>query len=75
MKVTVREGTHNFKIPIPLFLGSIAIRCIPKDTISKEQKDLAIKVFKALKRDIKKYKGINIVEVKTANGEEVIISI
>lgn len=75
MKVSIRVENKKFSIPVPITIGTIVIRCISKKYITKEQKILVIESLKIIRKELKKYKGIKIVEVDTASGEHVSITV
>lgn len=75
MKIKIRVDRVRFTILVPLWMGSVAIRCIPERTIGEQQKRAALVVFKSCRRTLKDYKGLKIVDIETANGEIVTITV
>lgn len=75
MKVRIQAEGHRFFIPVPLSLGSLAIRCIGKKYMSKQDKKLVLTIFKSIRKELKAYKGLTIVEVDAASGEHISIKI
>lgn len=79
MRVIVKSGGHKYFIPVPLCLGGIVIKIAMKfgckETLTPHQQKEILKLFKAIKKSLKGYRGLKIVEVKDATGEEVTIII
>lgn len=75
MIVSIKADKVRLIVPVPLFMGEFVIKLIPKEKMSLEQKEYAIKVFKAVRKAIKEYKGLKIVDVETSNGEKVVVKI
>lgn len=77
MRVSMRSKELKFKVtlPVPLSMGGIVIRCIPKEKLSNEQKKIALQIFKGLKGTLKAYRGLKIVEVESQSGEYISITL
>ena len=75
MLVSIKSKELNLTLPVPLSIGSIIIRCIPKKHLNYQQKIIALQLFKAIKGSLKDYKGLQIVEVISQSGEHIIITI
>ncbi len=75
MIVSIKSEDFNLTLPIPLSMGSVAIRCIPKKYLNNQQKKIALQLFKAVKGSLKDYKGLKIVEVVSQNGEYISVKI
>ncbi|SHI07122.1 hypothetical protein SAMN02745196_02667 [Clostridium collagenovorans DSM 3089] len=77
MRISIRSKEARLKLtlPVPLAMGSIIIRCIPNESFSKEQKKIAIELFKGLKGTLREYRGLRIVEVESQSGEYVSITL
>ncbi len=81
MKIYFKKGKKSYGIRLPLStIKLIPAGMINHIVISKNDDDRIIPRvdFKELKRAVyllKKYKGLNIVEVKNNKGEEVIVQI
>ncbi len=75
MIVSIKSEEFNLTLPVPLFMGGIAIRCIPKSQLNKEEKEIVLQLFKAVKGSLKGYKGLKIVEVVSHSGEHITVTI
>lgn len=75
MKVKIKPKRFTFLIPFPLFAGEIAIKCISKEQMSKEEKEVALQCYKYLKRTLKEYKGLEILNVETKDGMKINIRV
>lgn len=75
MKVLIKVEDKRFYIPVPISLGVIAVKCTPKKYITIEQKKLVISTLKVIKRELKQYKGMKIVDVEASSGERISITI
>ena len=75
MKVSIRVENKKITIPVPISLGVIVVRCVPKKYINKEQKILVIESLKIIRKELKNYKGMKIVEVDAKSGEHVSITV
>lgn len=75
MIVSIKSKKLNLTLPVPLSMGSIVIKCIPKKQLNNQQKKIALKLFKALKGSLKGYKGLKVVEVISQNGEHITVTI
>ena len=75
MKVSIKAENRRFTIPVPLSMGSLFIRLISSEQMSKEQKKFAIMTFKVIKKSLKEYKGMTIVEVDSSSGEHIKITV
>lgn len=75
MIVSVKSKELNLTLPVPLSMGSIIIRCIPKKQLNNQEKKIALQLFKAVKGSLKGYKGLKIVEVVSQSGEHITITI
>lgn len=75
MKVSIKSKDLNLNLPVPLSVGSIAIRCIPNKLLNKNEKRLVLQLFKTVKSNLKDYKGLKIVEVISQNGEHINVTI
>lgn len=75
MKVRVRADGYRFFVPIPLSLASLTLRCVGRKYITPEQKQIVLASLKVIRKELKKYKGLTIVEVETASGEYISIKV
>lgn len=75
MRIKIRSKDFNLNLPVPLFMGSTIIRCMPNEKLNKEQKKIALELFKSVKGSLKDYKGLEIVEVISLDGEHISIKI
>lgn len=75
MIVSIKSKELNLTLPVPLSMGSIVIKCIPKKQLNNQQKKIALKLFKALKGSLKGYKGLKVVEIISQNGEHITVTI
>lgn len=75
MIVSIKSKEFNLTLPVPLSMGGLIIRCIPKKQLNKQQKKIALQLFKAVKGSLKGYKGLKVVEVQSQNGEHITIKI
>ncbi|MEF9960591.1 MAG: hypothetical protein RR324_08680 [Cellulosilyticaceae bacterium] len=77
MRVIVKSEGHKYFIPVPLWLGSvglkIAMKFVGKGALTPHQQKEILELFKVLKVALKGYKGLKLVEVKDADGDEVTI--
>ena len=73
MKIVVNKGNFNMRLPVPLWLCEIVLRIGSINEMTKEQKDDVIRIMKECKKYFKEYKGLNIVEVQTAQGNHISI--
>ncbi|MBM6860319.1 hypothetical protein H9X78_07415 [Clostridium saudiense] len=75
MIVSIKSEGFNLTLPIPLSMGSVAIKCIPNKFLNTQEKKLALQLFKSVKGTLKDYKGLKIVEVISHNGEHILVKI
>ncbi|MEW9095416.1 MAG: hypothetical protein AB2417_10080 [Clostridiaceae bacterium] len=75
MIVSIKSEGLNLTLPVPLSMGSVIIRCIPKNQLNNQQKKIALQLFKAVKGSLKCYKGLKVVEVVSQSGEHITITI
>lgn len=75
MKIRIKADKINLYIPVPLWAGGIAIRIGLRDKLDKEQRRMVLESYKVCKKHLKAYKGLELVNVETANGEKVRITI
>ncbi|MBS6005894.1 MAG: hypothetical protein KIB43_02955 [Clostridium baratii] len=75
MIVSIKSKEFNLTLPVPLSMGGLIIRCIPKKQLNKQQKKIALQLFKAVKGSLNDYKGLKVVEVKSRSGEHITIKI
>lgn len=86
MRIYIRQASgRHFFIPVPLTLAQFALRTgnfgikIAKKYVDEQTlKYLECVDLKALSRSLnilREYRGMSIVEVKSSNGDEVLISI
>lgn len=79
MKISIRSDKVNFTLPLPMALvsiiGPLAIRNVPSEKLSLETKTWVLESFPVIIENLKKCKGITLVDVETAKGEKVIIKI
>lgn len=75
MQIRIKSKDFNLYLPVPLFMGGTIIRCIPNEKLNKEQKKIALKLFKTVKGSLKEYKGLEILEVISKDGEHISIKI
>ena len=75
MIVSIKSKELNLTLPVPLFMGSMIIKCIPKEKLNDQQKKIALQLFKEVKGSLKGYKGLTVVEVISQDGEHITITI
>ncbi|GAA0070983.1 hypothetical protein K5V21_01705 [Clostridium sardiniense] len=75
MIVSIKSKEFNLTLPVPLSMGGLIIRCIPKKQLNKEEKKIALQLFKAVKGSLKRYKGLKVVEVVSQSGEHITVKI
>nr|WP_312216743.1 hypothetical protein [Clostridioides sp.] len=75
MIVSIKNENFNLTLPLPLSMGSVIIRCIPKEQLNNQQKKIALQLFKAVKGSLKGYKGLKVVEVVSQSGEHITVTI
>lgn len=75
MIVSIKSENFNLTLPVPLSMGSVIIRCIPKEQLNNQQKKIALQLFKAVKGSLKVYKGLKVVEVVSQSGEHITVTI
>ena len=75
MIVSIKSNELNLTLPVPLSIGSVIIRFIPKKYLNNKQKIIVLQLFKAVKGSLKDYKGLKIVEVLSQSGEHITITI
>lgn len=75
MIVSIKSEEFNLTLPVPLFMGGLIIRCIPKKQLNNHEKKIALQLFKAVKGSLKVYKGLKVVEVVSQSGEHITITI
>ncbi len=75
MIVSIKSENFNLTLPVPLSMGSVIIRCIPKEQLNNQQKKIALQLFKAVKGSLKGYKGLKVVEVVSQSGEHITVTI
>lgn len=73
MKVSIKVNKIRFTILLPIFLCELIIRYIRREELTEELKYCIIQTIRYIKSNLKEYKGMKIVEVKTADGQEVVI--
>lgn len=71
MKIKINSKDTNLSIPVPLSLASTCIRLIPSKEISKEDKKTILAMIKCCKKELKNYKGLEIVNITSADGDKV----
>lgn len=75
MIVSIKAKKFKLILPVPLFMGSVIIRCIPKSQLNSQQKKIALQLFKSVKSSLKGYKKLKLVEVISQNGEHITVTI
>ena len=75
MKVRVRVEKVNLWLPVPLFLGTLAIRFGLKGRVNDEERMFILNSFKVCKKHLKAYKGMKIVEIQTSTGEYISVTL
>ena len=75
MKIKINSKDNNLSIPVPLSLASTCIRLIPSKEISKEDKKTILAMIKYCKKELKNYKGLEIVNISSADGDKIKIVI
>lgn len=75
MIVSIKSKELNLTLPMPLFMGSVIIRCIPQRQLNRQQKKIALQLFKAVKSSLKGYKGLKVVEVVSQSGEHITVKV
>lgn len=71
MKIKINSKDTNLSIPVPLSLAITFIRLIPSKEISKEDKKTILAMIKCCKKELKNYKGLEIVNITSADGDKV----
>lgn len=75
MIISIKSKEFNLTLPVPLFLGGLVIRFVPKKYLNAHEKKLAILLFKKIKYSLKCYKGLKLVEIISQNGEHITIKV
>lgn len=84
MKIYIKNGDgKKFYIPLPMWmikmgLSNVTIKIVAKNLSIENKKHLEQINFKALSKNIgelKEYKGLKIVDVKSKDGSEVTITV
>ena len=75
MKVRIKADKINLYLPVPLWVGGIAIRIGLKGKLDQEQRRIILKTYKICKKHLKAYKGLELVNVESASGEKIRITI
>lgn len=75
MKVKIKSKDVKLLVPVPLSLVSIGVRLIPNKEISNEDKKIILAMINSCKKELKKYKGLEIVNISSANGDKIIIKV
>lgn len=75
MIISIKSEGFNLTLPIPLSMGSVAIKFIPNKFLNTEEKKLALQLFKSVKNTLKNYKGLKILEVISHTGEHILVKI
>ena len=71
MKIKINSKDTNLSIPVPLSLASTCIRLIPNKEISKEDKKTILAMIKYCKKELKNYKGLEVVNITSEDGDKV----
>lgn len=71
MKIKINSKDTNLSIPVPLSLASTCIRLIPSKEISKEDKKTILAMIKCCKKELKNYKGLEVVNITSEDGDKV----
>lgn len=75
MRMKVISGNKQFRIPVPLSMASFVVRGMSKKYISKDEKRMILLTIKICKKELKQYKGLDIVEINSSSGERIIITV
>lgn len=75
MIVSIKSKDLNLTLPVPLFMGTVIIRFIPKKHLNNNQKKIALQLFKSVKSSLKDYKGLKVVEIVSQSGEHITVTI
>lgn len=75
MIVSIKSESFNLTLPIPLSMGSIIIRFIPKKHLNNQQKKIALQLFNSVRGSLKGYKGLKVLEVVSQSGEHITVTI
>lgn len=75
MIVSIKSKGFKLILPVPLFMGGVAIKFIPQKYLDSNEKKIAVEGFKAVKKSLKGYKGLKILEVSSHDGEHIVIKI
>ncbi|EKY22592.1 hypothetical protein HMPREF0216_03183 [Clostridium celatum DSM 1785] len=75
MKISINTGNKKIYIPVSFSLASAFVMMIPSKEISKEDKKTILSILKVCKKELKPYKGLEIINVNSASGEKIIIKI
>ena len=75
MRIIIKTEGRRFFIPVPLYLSGVGVRAAMrfavKEQLSKEQKKSILQCCKVIKKSLKGYKGLHLVDVQSADGDEV----
>ena len=75
MIVSIKSEGFNLTLPIPLSMGSIMIRFIPKKHLNNQQKKIALQLSNSVRGSLKGYKGLKVLEVVSQSGEHITVTI
>lgn len=75
MRVKIKADKVRLWIPVPLSLISVLIKFIPESKLDNNTKMIIVKLSKSLKHELKKYKGLEIVEIRSEDGTYVSVVI
>jgi hypothetical protein len=74
MKITLCENNHHFTLHIPLALLTASLWA---KWVSREENDISGKTMQAirkeLRKDVKRFGHFTLVDIKSADGESVLI--
>ena len=75
MKVKIKSKDVKLLVPVPLSLVSICLMLIPNKESGNEDKKIILAMINSCKKELKKYKGLEIVNISSANGDKIIIKV
>lgn len=74
LKIKIKSEGKRFSLRVPYFLGGVALK-FANVKLSREEKVLMKKAYKVLKKEVKNYKGLTVLEVNSKDGEHVSITL
>lgn len=75
VRVKTKELKHVIRIPVPLMLAGTILRRIPEEKLGLSgtpvSKEWILALFSEIRKDLKKYKGLVLVEVHAEDGTQI----